>query len=101
MATPQSVSDDFKSLTDSQKEEVRSNISGLPPVTPGHGVRMVWMTLLWGLIIISLAGVVAGFVLSNNDKDAAAAWALATAAAGGLVGLLAPSPTSGGGQSLD
>jgi RsiW-degrading membrane proteinase PrsW (M82 family) len=97
MATPESVSSDLKTLTKAQQQEVVSS-AGIPFPASGHGQRTIWMVLLLGLIVIALGGLIAGFILSNNDKESAAAWALSTAAAGGLVGLIAPSPTSGGGN---
>jgi hypothetical protein len=48
---------------------------------------------------VAALSAVLGFILLDGDKDACAAWALASAAGGGIIGLIAPSPSSGTGGS--
>lgn len=108
-AIQQILGDQLSSLPNSAKAEILgAQLDGMPeeqkknvakaagiPWPSGRELGGIWRILLFGLTFIGLAGVGGGITLAAIGKPADAAWAVATAVVGGLVGLLAPSPAQG------
>ena len=76
-----------------QKEVVETVQAGLRPPDDKTSGRL-WYIIVIGLFLVTALSAIFGFVLLYASKDSAAAWALASAAAGGIIGLIAPSPAS-------
>jgi len=83
-------------MTDEQKQQVLEPFSG---AASSAVVADLWRKLLYGLIGIAIAAVVAAVVLGLAGKTADAAWPVVTAVVAGLVGLVAPSPVAKGSGS--
>jgi hypothetical protein len=71
--------------------------AGLPTNFERKDLKAIWLSLLWILAILGGGALAAGVVLVLNGKDASAVWPIVTAVVGGLIGLMAPSPTGQGG----
>jgi hypothetical protein len=95
MAELESVLAQAKALPVGQQQLLRAS---LPPPTAG-GLNRVWYLLIAGLLLIALVALGGAMWLTFKGKTADASWAVVTAVVGGLVGLLAPSPTQTGTNS--
>lgn len=88
---------------DARKEAVVSGLKALPDDAQREAVRSIlprpgkgiWYLLIGGLLGIAGLGMTSAFVLTLQGKTTDAAWAVVTAVIGGLIGLIAPSPTGG------
>jgi len=65
----------------------------LPPAPTG-----IWYLIITGLLVMALVFGWISFSLIDNGKSAEATIGLATAALGGVIGLIAPSPVSNRGS---
>ena len=90
MAASQVIAD-YQALTAAEQEQVRQQL--LPSPVAG-GLTAVWLTVI---IIVGIVAIGAGYLayqLLDDEKDAEAIIALSSAALGGLIGLLVPSPVA-------
>lgn len=84
----------YEDLNETEQAEFRANV-GFPPPT-GSGLNVVWIMVIAILGLVALGGGLLVYFLIQDDKDAEAIVAFASAALGALVGLIAPSPVSPG-----
>ena len=72
-----------------QTQEKVSEVVQFPGADPTT-VNNLWYIIIIGLFVLAALSAVFGFILLNGDKDASAAWALASTAGGGIIALVAP-----------
>ena len=89
----QDVLTGFNDLSPSEKDEVRRQISVLP-VPSRNFLGAVWIILMMTLALVVLGGGWLVFLLVDNGKDSEVIVGFVSAALGGLIGLLAPSPAA-------
>jgi hypothetical protein len=85
----------FAALPDNQKQIVKSQISGLP-IPSRNFLGIVWIILMITLAVVVLGGGWLVYQLVNDGKDSEVLVGFVSAALGALIGLLAPSPATGG-----
>lgn len=83
----------FNNLSQSEKEEARRQIAGLPKPSRNF-LGAVWIILMITLALVVLGGGWLVFQLVDNGKDSEVIVSSVSAALGGLIGLLAPSPAA-------
>lgn len=93
----ESLVEEFQNMTPEGQRLFASGIRNAnPDLFPqnDHARMILWTVLIVGVLIVALAAVAAGIALSamGHSDTAAAAWALATAAIAGVLGLFAKSP---------
>ncbi len=100
------MSDDLRTIKASilatsdedQKQIVDSVLAVNPDFIPqsSRDRARLWLTLIIGVLAVAVLAMAAAVILTvlGRADNAAAAWPIATAALGGLLGLFAKSPTS-------
>jgi hypothetical protein len=91
---------DFKKLPENEKKEAVAAIAAAGPLAPPPEkfVGPLWLIAVGAFALVFVGGTLGLFLLIANDEKTEVVVPLVTAALGVLAGLLAPSPTPGGGK---
>jgi hypothetical protein len=96
------IAGNFNTLSEDERRAavamMRIPPPGIPPPT-GGGLTVVWIMVLTILGLVAVGGMVLTFILIRDDAAAEAIVGFTGAALGAVVGLIAPSPSGGNGNS--